>query len=128
MKKVLLIMFILTSLLTLSCAAKPVYLTEKDNGREVTVKQGAIINVKLRSNPTTGYDWYIKEKPGNITEKSKTFIQSKTKKGILGVGGETVFTFKASSKGTGTLVLIYQRKWEEEALNSNKFVIKINVK
>ena len=128
MKRILLIIFILTALFTLSCTVKPVYLTKKDNGREITIKQGTTINVKLRSNPTTGYDWYIEEKPENVTKESKTFIQSETKKGVVGTGGEIVFKFKASSKGTGTLILIYQRKWEKELLNPNKFVIKINVK
>ena len=129
MKKNLFGIFVLAALLTFSCTLKPVYLTEQDNGGEITVRQGAIIDVKLRSNPTTGYDWYIKEKPDNLTEEgTKEFIQSKLKKGIVGIGGTTIFKFKASKKGTGLLTIVYERKWEKESLNSKKFVIKINVK
>jgi inhibitor of cysteine peptidase len=121
--------FIILALLLIikGCAlSKPITLTEKDNGKTITLKQGETFLIKLPSNPTTGYDWYIKTKPENIEQSGATdYIQGNKK--IMGAPGLTVFKFKAGQKGTGTLVLIYMRKWEGILPSSKKFSINIIV-
>ncbi len=127
-KKGIFALFAAFALLFTSCAAKPLYIGEEDNGKEITVKEGAVFYVKLRSNPTTGYDWYIKSVPENIEPMgAKDYIPDKTKKSVVGSGGYTVFEFKAAKKGSGVLSLVYKRNWEGELPSSQRFSVKINV-
>ena len=128
MKRNLIVIFIVAALIGLSCSAKPVKLSEKDNGKAITVKKGAVIYITLDSNPTTGYEWSIKEMPENILQGgTEEYIQDKLEKGTVGTGGKEIFKFTAQEKGSGTLTLIYEREWEGELPNSKKFSIKINV-
>ncbi len=128
MKKGMFLIIILLGMFMLSCAAKPITLLEKNNGEKINVKVDTIINIKLKSNPTTGYDWYVKSLPKNITQVgAKDFIPDKTSKGIVGAGGTTVLSFKAIKKGSGILTLTYKRNWEGEIPSSKEFSITIYV-
>ncbi len=109
-----------------ACAPKPLILTEKDSGKEITVKKGNEIVIKLPSNPTTGFDWEVKEMPDFLKAGDvNVFISSTKDKNVVGAGGTTEFTFKAVEKGEGVLLLVYKRKWEPDI--GNKFEIKIKV-
>jgi inhibitor of cysteine peptidase len=128
MKRNLIAIFIIAVLIGFSCSAKPVKLSEKDNGKTITVKKGAVLSITLSSNPTTGYEWSIKEMPENILQGGvEEYVQDKSEKGMVGTGGKEIFKFTAQKKGSGTLTLVYERKWEGELPDSKKFSIKINV-
>ncbi len=127
-KKGIFAIFLTACIFLFSCAPKPLTLTNQDNGKEINVKKGTKILIKLPSNPTTGFDWYVEKLPDNIEAiGAKTYISSNSDKNVVGAGGITEFTFKAVKSGEGTLVLIYKRNWEGVSSENQQFEIKINV-
>ncbi len=128
-KKSIFAIILVAGIFLFSCAPKSVNLTEQDNGKEITVNKGSAIVIKLPSNPTTGFDWYIRQLPENLQQEgAKTYIPSKSDKNLLGAGGTTEFKFKAVKSGEGTLILIYKRNWEGVTSKNKQFEVKINVR
>lgn len=90
-------------------------LTEKDDGRTVTIAAGQSIAVKLGSNPTTGFDW-------EVTSTDRTFGYPKesfsTSSSAVGSGGTKKMTWSTRSpldmKGTHKVTLEYKRSWENK--------------
>jgi len=106
--------------------AKPITLTENDDGKTINAKVGQVICIKLQSNPSTGYDWYIKTKPDIVEAVGSTEYTSNKDERLVGAPGITQFEFKVTEKGTGKLTLIYKRNWEGELPSSQMFSITIN--
>lgn len=78
------------------------------------VVEGKLFTVSLPSNPTTGYTWILRTLPSRISLVSSDYHQSDScKKGMVGCGGEQVFTFRAEKNGHGTIELQYGRPWEQ---------------
>jgi inhibitor of cysteine peptidase len=95
-----------------------------DNGGEVHLKTGATLELRLKSNPSTGYMWQVE--PGS-TPLLKLVRQSQTKAAELGVGRPIVqiFLFKAVRSGDGVLQLHYVRSWEKSAPDEERFEIHV---
>src|SRR5574344_1253525 len=93
MKKTLL--FIIGILLLTGCSFNP----NKNN-----------ISIKLKGNPTTGYNWTYKI-ANIIIIKDKTinnnYKEDSNKDNALGVGGTYTYKFKAIKKGITNIVFIY---------------------
>lgn len=78
------------------------------------VVEGKLFTVSLQSNPTTGYTWILRTLPSRISLVSSDYRQSDScKPGMLGCGGEQVYTFRAERNGHGTIELQYGRPWEQ---------------
>lgn len=83
------------------------------------VSPGQRFDVRLESNPTTGYSWAIRS---GLDEKvlrlvGSTFVPPAPPAGggpaPLGQGGHEVFTFEAVALGRTTLDFAYARPWEK---------------
>lgn len=96
---------------------KPTLLGERDNGRDKTFRAGDVIEIRLPSNPSTGFGWQITGSAPGITPQSgtPTFESDKHAPSMAGGGGTQVFRFAASGAGRGTLRLSYRRSWEKKA-------------
>jgi inhibitor of cysteine peptidase len=73
--------------------------------------------VKLPANPTTGYTWFIEHYDQHLLTLVKQYYQeNEHSRGMVGVGGNTYFTFKLNSSIMGSYVseisLRYGRAWE----------------
>lgn len=102
MKKLLtLLVFLLPSY---SLAARP---------EEISVKNGSNFQIKLPSNPTTGFGWMVKSIPANVILTGMNYNQSANCNGALGCGGEETLFFKAIEKGKGDIVLKYGQPFNE---------------
>ena len=100
--------------------------TEKQNGKEVTLKAGTAFSVYLEGNPTTGYNWYVKDYDRKIVEQvGKEEYKSEGNK--IGAGGHFTFNFKAISTGKTKLELVYLRPWEKNVPPIETFGILIEV-
>ena len=79
------------------------------------VQQGKTIEIKLESNPTTGYGWILSDDYDKniISLISTEYKQSSSGENLVGAGGYEYFYFKAGSRGETVLVLNYARPWEE---------------
>ncbi|MEE2826988.1 MAG: protease inhibitor I42 family protein [Planctomycetota bacterium] len=99
-------------------------LTNADNGKSLQVTVGQKIQIRLDSNPTTGFRW-------NNTTRSKKLklageISYQPGGTALGSGGVSTATFKAVQVGKGKIVLEYKRDFEDKPA-AKTFSVKINV-
>lgn len=125
---VFLILAILFSISSCSDEQKN-YFTEKNNGENINLNEGDIINVRLESNITTGYSWELSGEtdPDIIMLESSTYEELQKDKNVTGAGGSEIFFFKAVSAGKTDIVLEYLRPWEEDVQPVDIFVIKVTV-
>ena len=111
------------------CKTEGITLTERNHGDNLTLKINDTLEIRLESNPTTGYSWFLGEQIDNniISITDPEFIQAKKDKKLVGAGGYEVFTVKAISKGETSIILNYERPWEEEEEPIKTFEITILV-
>jgi predicted secreted protein len=107
-----------------SAATKVV--TDADKGGTVTIKMGDVLEVRLSSNPTTGYAWYLLKQS---TALLKLTGQSQTQATQPGVGRPIVqiFDFAPTGKGTGVLLLHYVRSWEPPDPNEEQYSLHVTI-
>ncbi len=104
-------------------------LTEKNNGDSINLKVEDIVVIRLESNLTTGYSWILDKKTDTliVSMVDSEYIQSVEDKELVGAGGHEIFTFKAVSKGKTSIILNYERPWEEDEEPLETFEINISV-
>jgi inhibitor of cysteine peptidase len=98
------------------CAASEKVLTKKDNGKDLNLKVNDTVEIKLESNPTTGYSWFLGRLEDNsiVSISGPEFIDSKKDKELVGSGGYETFVIKALSRGTTSIILNYKKLWEKD--------------
>ena len=101
--------------------------TRGTNNSTYSVSNDKRYAIKLPSNPTTGFEWFLV----NSEEATKTnlieflnldqngggeYVPDPTPRRIVGGGGNSYFLFKTSEnvKGQVELKLIYKRNWERD--------------
>ena len=90
--------------------------TDPASGTEVTLRPGGKLNLKLDSNPTTGYFWYLKDiDASQLDELSNDYNADPAPERLVGSGGHQLFVFEALSTGKSNLVLSYERSPEDVA-------------
>jgi predicted secreted protein len=103
--------------------------TDADKGATVQLKLGDTLEVRLRSNPTTGYQWYVHMRSTSLL---RLVGQSQTSAQQPGVGRPIVqvFRFQAVGAGSGVLLLEYIRAWEHPPSKSNpeQFDLRVNIR
>lgn len=100
--------------------------------KTILVKQSApTFSIILRSNPTTGFMWILRDYDNNlITPIRKIFYSSKTK--LIGAGGYEKWTFRVNPKAfavpqTTGVTLVYARPWNMEGAEVARYkVVSIN--
>lgn len=101
-------------------------ITEKQNGKEIKLKAGSAFTIWLEGNPTTGYNWYVKDYDRKIIEqvgKDEYFSEGNK----VGMGGHFKFNFKALSPGETKLKLVYLRPWEKNVPPIETFEVLLRV-
>lgn len=98
--------------------------TEADKGGEVHLKMGDTLEVRLKSNPTTGFMWYVQKES---TPVLKLLRQSQSDATEPGVGRPVVqiFIFEPRRSGDGALRLHYVRSWEPPTPDEERFEIHV---
>ncbi|MFA5367437.1 MAG: protease inhibitor I42 family protein, partial [Dehalococcoidia bacterium] len=93
---------------------EPSVFNVSESGSQIELSPGDSLVVTLDSNPSTGYAWSISEigDEAVIDEVSNEFVGAET--GMVGAGGQEVWTFKAGDKGTSTIEMQYSRSWETD--------------
>ena len=110
-------------------APKTVEMTRDDDGKSVTVRPGDTIQIKLKSNRTTGYSWAMTGKLDEKVLKSEgdEYKVDEHPAGMVGVGGSDVWTFKALAAGKTEIVLGYARPWEKDKEPAQAFKLTVVV-
>lgn len=93
----------------------------------ISARTGDSITITLVSNPTTGYQWKLREPPDSsiIALTGSAYLPDAT--GLVGSGGREVYSFRAAGEGTARLTFVYLRPWEglEKAAREAHFIIAI---
>lgn len=94
--------------------------------------------LKIKSNPSTGYNWIINSDISELGKKGFLLIDgnihgkyisyAKLDSGFVGIGGYQYFSFIPIFKGTFEVDLVYKRYWEKEGINKIKVIIQVKDK
>jgi predicted secreted protein len=100
--------------------------TDADKGSTVELKTGDVLEVRLASNPTTGYAWYVLPQSTNLL---KLTGQSQADAAQPGVGRPIVqiFDFETAGKGAGVLLLHYVHSWEKPDPNEEQYSLHVTI-
>ncbi len=102
---------------------------ETSNGREITLKTGAVLCIKLQAQPSTGYLWMTGSRNIALKEIGKPrMIPGKTSKDrVLGGVEHQITHYEAVKAGSENLELHYRRPWDKKAAPAKTFKLKITV-
>jgi len=121
----------LFSLLGIFCQPQPAsaatkVITDADKGGQARLKLGDTLELRLPSNPSTGYMWYVEK---GSTPLLKLANQSQTEPTEHGVGRPVlqVFKFEPKRNGEGVLLLHYVRSWEPPKPDDEQFTVRVVV-
>ncbi len=105
--------------------------TDSDKGATVAIKMGDVLEVRLSSNPTTGFMWYLHKQSTpllKLTGQSETqATQPGSAQPQLGRPIVQIFEFAPRAKGTGVLLLHYVRSWEKPDPNEEQFNLHVTI-
>jgi len=120
---------LILGLLFAGCSS-PKILTEDNNGAGMELNLDDTVEIKLESNPTTGYSWFLSEETTGsaVSVTGPQYMEPEKEKDVVGEGGYEIFTITAVSRGKAEIILNYERPWEEEEEPIEIFKVTVLVK
>lgn len=90
-----------------------VELTAADAGKTVRAEVGDLVVITLQSNPSTGYNWELRDFDYGAADfyKSET-LAADSGNALFGAPTKTVITLQAVKPGSQDITLVYRRLWE----------------
>ena len=128
MSKLLILLLLLSCIgFTPGCDQPVIVSVELLSNRNVSLAKGQVLEIKLESNPTTGYSWQVSGvKESNVLDQvGKPEYQSDSN--LVGAGGTEKYRFRAMEKGNAELVFEYRRPWEKGKAPARKYVVGLTV-
>jgi inhibitor of cysteine peptidase len=115
------------TLVVSSPAASPTTITAADAGHPITLRIGEELVLKLESNPSTGYDWFLTDAQNPVLSSlgKPAYAQGRS---TPGAGGIESWNFRASATGTQTLKLEYRRPWEKNTSPAKTVIFQVTVR
>ena len=90
-----------------------VEVTAANNGQTVKAGVGNLVRVTLESNPSTGYNWELRDfEYGAADFYGSDVVARKGGNVLVGAPGDTVITLQAVKPGAQTITIVYRRPWE----------------
>ncbi|MBP2146136.1 putative secreted protein/putative hemolysin [Methanofollis sp. W23] len=99
---------------------------ETADNTSVEVAAGSIVQVDLRENPTTGYEWNATLSDG-LNLINDTYTTDPHPEGMVGVGGTRTWLLEATCEGDQTFSAIYTRPWENTTGTEENFTLALTV-
>jgi len=109
--------------------AGTIEVTAKDQNQIVRAAVGNLVRISLESNPSTGYNWELRDFDYGVAEfHSSDLVARQTDGNVLfGAPGDTVITIQAVKPGTQDITLVYRRPWEPPGQIAASFAFKLEV-
>ena len=86
----------------------------EQTGGQVSLKVGAVLEVRLEANHTTGYSWIAAPVANPVLmRQGAAKYEEHASGGKAGVGGVEIWRFKAVKAGKQGLSFEYRRPWEK---------------
>jgi len=105
-----------------------VEVTAANNGQTVKAAVGNLVRVTLESNPSTGYNWELRDFDyGAADFFSSDVVARKGGNVLVGAPGDTVITLQAVKPGSQQIVLVYRRPWEAPDQVAATFIFQLEV-
>ncbi len=88
--------------------------------------------IKIKSNPSTGYKWYIKDYDRNLLYLTKhDYVAPKKEGGLVGAAGEEQWGFRLAPGANNAsyvteVTLVYMRPWDIKSMQETKYYIVVN--
>jgi len=123
----LVVLAVVTSLSQAAFAADKV-ITDSDKGGVIHLRASERFELRLKSNPTTGFMWYVEKESTPIVKlvhQSQTDVTDESEDNHLGRPVYQVFNFEARRFGDGVLLLHYVRSWEKPTPEDEQFQIHV---
>jgi len=104
-------------------------LTPAEDGKTIKAATGKKIEISLKGNPTTGFDWRMVELKSEVVKADGKgeYVPDKYDLPRVGSGGTFVFKFIAAKPGKATLKFEYLRPWEKDKAPAQKFSVNLVV-
>jgi inhibitor of cysteine peptidase len=99
-------------------------ITDADQGGRVHLKVGETLEIRLKSNPSTGYMWYVHPRSTPLLKlagQSQSGATEQSGNQRVGQPIFQIFKFAAQRRGSGVLLLHYIRSWEKPAPDEKQF-------
>jgi predicted secreted protein len=90
----------------------------------IRAKLNSPFNITLDSNPTTGYSWTVDFDSRFLSQENESYRGSQP--GLIGSGGQQLFTFTPIHVGNTTVSAVYKRPWENIVADERTFHIIIS--
>lgn len=110
--------------------AETVTITAPDKTTEkakVKLATGDILELKLEMTSGTGYSWAVGKNAKDMLPQQGEAIFEKPKTPRPGAKQLQVFRFKATSRGTSELELVYRRPFEKDKPPAKTFALTVDV-
>lgn len=91
-----------------------------------TMSLNDTINIYLKENPTTGFQWNATVTPG-LRIENDTYVPDPVKPGVAGSGGMHYWLVRGIAKGNQTFDAVYMRSWEPVTGNESRYTMNILV-
>lgn len=101
------------------------YLAEKCPS-PLVIKRGETVQITLPENPSTGYQWQVLQTLKLLTVE-ESYQQQEAEEGMVGVGGEKTFRFKAQRSGQELIELVHIRPWESSKQAEQQWQCKVQI-
>jgi predicted secreted protein len=110
---------------TLATASEVTGLQAKDNGQEIQVNVGTIIELSLEKQGGTGYTWELDQ----LDKKHFQLVKTETRPLSDKIGAPVLMTWwlKVKNAGESQLAMEYFRPWEGKCKAVEHFRVKVNI-
>ena len=95
--------------------SRTLVLSEADDGSRIYVAKGDVLTVRLSSNVTTGYGWFVAQAAAGVLQSPDPPAYQPPAASQPGAGGAQTFTIPVIASGAGWLQLVYRRPFEKDA-------------
>jgi predicted secreted protein len=115
------------TILCLLCGSVFAESKSAETNTTIAIKQGQTsFQIRLKSNRTTGYAWYLGKCSRGIKPSAMSYIASQTK--LMGAPGMSVWTFDLNKKALDVprvlkVSLVYMRPWDASTMEKKTFYV-----
>jgi inhibitor of cysteine peptidase len=101
----------------------------KDRDQTVRAAVGNLVRITLESNPSTGYNWELRDFEFGVAVFHSGDLVARDNAGnvLFGAPGDTVITLQAVKPGRQDIKLVYRRQWEPPDQVAETFQFQLEV-
>jgi predicted secreted protein len=106
---------------------KIVIVKKEQNGEEIRVRPGDMIQVELLALGSAGYAWYTDNVNSEYIEVISEETEKVSEEGKIGGPVVDIWRFRAKKEGHTEIKLDYYRKWEGKEKSADHFFIRLRI-